>query len=510
MKILGTVLLLLAFIACSEDSVSFDEKNAETVNVAAYLVRADDSTRTRIKSDTLLPTDSVILIAAVEPSRSVRMTDFYWQIDSKRSFSEFSVRTAFETPGKHLAKFILLDRFSDTLQDSVTIWVTPRPVLDTAKIIPQNNSQGILPNFPLSFVWEPSTANPDADVQYAFSLRCGTEILADTTLSRSEFVFARPLPELEICTWNVKASDQFGRESATEIFARFFTTSSDSADVGTAFFSLSLQDERLADSLTATLFSSDGSPISDTTFNASTELFDIALRGLSPANYRIFFRSARFPDFQSDTVEFKISAGKTLFVEAVPLRDYTAPKVRYLYDTDSISRADTLLFLIDESGLPLETVNFKILLDGLSSKAWELSSDSLWIFLNAVERTFSWTPLTISVTDRSGNSAAENFFISPGRSCVKTLGDSQMSAAASASIEIPITNVCPSLTPTRFFWDIDYDGSWEGESAAAGNSASRKFSASVFPGAYTRVRVRILYESGEFYEASFKLQIGSP
>lgn len=510
MKRLWVWILATIFIACSEDSVSFDTKDVETVSVAAYLIRTDDSTRTRIKSDTLLPTDSVVLIASIEPSRSIRMTDFFWQIDSGRSISEFSVRTAFEDPGKHFAKFILLDRFADTLRDSVTVWVTPQPVLDTEKIIPKNNSQGIRPDQPLYFVWEPSQANPDANVQYAFSLRCGTELFADTVLSRSEFTFAGTLPELEMCSWEVQASDQFGRKSATEIFARFFTTSLDSSENGAAFFSLDLTDTRLADSLKAALFDSSGNLLFDTLFDISTELFDIAFRKLPQASYRAFFQSARFPDFQSDTISFRVAANRTTFLESFPLRDFIAPEIQDSNSPDSISRQDTLLFQINESGLPLEKANLKVVLNGLAFKDWEFSSDSLQIFLHNAGQTFSWSPLTISVTDKSGNSSSRNFFISPGKSCVKTLSNSQMSAASSASIEIPITNTCPNLSPSRFFWDIDSDGSWDGEASATGNSASKKFSSSVFSGAQSRVTVRILYESGEFYEASFRLQIGSP
>ena len=86
-------LWMIFFIACSDDSVSFNANDAEAVSVKAYFSRLGDSTNTRVKADTILPTDSILLIALIEPSRSIRMENFYWQIDNGKKFSEFSHRT---------------------------------------------------------------------------------------------------------------------------------------------------------------------------------------------------------------------------------------------------------------------------------------------------------------------------------------------------------------------------------------------------------------------------------
>ena len=111
-SLLGTFLfLLLGILACSEGDVSFDTDDAEVVTVKAYMMLLGDSAGTRLKSDTLLPSDSLVLIAQIEPSRSIRISQFYWQIDSSSKHSEFSYRTNVSTPGLHQAKFILLDRF---------------------------------------------------------------------------------------------------------------------------------------------------------------------------------------------------------------------------------------------------------------------------------------------------------------------------------------------------------------------------------------------------------------
>ena len=162
MKFIVFLLAALFLAACSEDSVYFEPTDAETVSVQAYLTHLGDSSKNRLKTDTLLPSDSVIFLAIIEPSRSIRIHQFYWQIDSGEIRSEFSYRTNIPEPGKHIARFLLLDRFSDTLTDSVIFWTAPQPVLHTTRIVPQNNSQNLPFDSAISFAWNFTNENPIA------------------------------------------------------------------------------------------------------------------------------------------------------------------------------------------------------------------------------------------------------------------------------------------------------------------------------------------------------------
>ena len=68
----------------------------------------------------------------------------------------------------HVAKFVLLDRFADTLSDSVTFWTAPIPVLDLENFIPRNGSE-ISANAKISFAWNALETNPFAETNYHFS-----------------------------------------------------------------------------------------------------------------------------------------------------------------------------------------------------------------------------------------------------------------------------------------------------------------------------------------------------
>lgn len=501
-------LFLFAFAAlllgCSEDSAVFDPENADVVSVKAYVIRENDSTRERRKADTVSPKDSIVLLAVIEPTRSIRMTDFHWQIDSGKTYSEFSHRTVISSPGKHLARFTLLDRFSDTLRDSVTLWVAPPPLIDTASWIPRNGTQDIPPDSTVSFAWNASTENVLALTLYSFSLQCGGKRLLDTVLSETSVTYDGDLPEQELCLFDVSASDDFGKSSPQEIHSLFFTGKISEKETENVFLEIqSPEKDSLEYRLSSVSCEETRSGLLESERNDS--LFSI--RNVKPGTYRLFLQSRNYPDYTSDTVNLSVRKGKVLYMENLAVRDTVAPRIHSRLQKDSIAWEDTLRFDIEERGLPLSTGDIQVVFDGNKVSDWTLDNGELQIFTKALQPSIMFHPLTISVTDRAQNSATENFLVAPGKSCVRTLSDTTLFSGEALSI--PIENACPHLLPKRFFWDIDSDGHWDGEAVFEDESTvSKTFSHSLFKTTRGKVLVRILYASGEEFSAEFIVTIG--
>lgn len=495
---------IAAFLfGCSEESVSFNPENSDVVSVKAYVVRENDSTRERRKIDTILPTDSIVLLAVIEPSRSIRMTEFFWQIDSGETFSEFSHRATISSPGKHLARFILLDRFSDTLQDSVSLWVAPPPLIDTKTWIPQNETQDIPPDSALSFAWNATAENFLATTLYTFSLRCKGKILLDTVLPEARVTYKGNLPERELCLFDVSAHDDFGKNSPQKIHSIFFTGKNSDKETGNVFFKIQ---GPVQDSLEYRLISADEDTLSGILEDEGNDSI-FSIRNVKPGTYRYVVRNKNHPDYLSDTANLSLQSGKISYVKSVPLRDTVAPKIRSLSQKDSIAWEDTLRFNIEEKGFPLSASDIRVVFDGSKISGWIFDKNSLKIPTENLRASFTIHPLTIAVTDRAKNSATRNFVVAPGKSCIRTLSDTVLSTGSALSI--PIENACPHLLPKRFFWDIDSDGQWDGEAAfEEKQSESKTFSYSLFKQPSSCVHVKILYASGEEFSQDFTVTTG--
>ncbi len=499
------LLALAAFLlGCSDESALFDIEDADVVSVKAYVVRESDSTRERRKADTISPNDSIVLLAVIEPTRSIRMTEFHWQIDSGSTHSEFSHRTAISSPGRHLARFTLLDRFSDTLRDSVILWVAPPPQIDTESWIPRNGTQDIPPDSEVSFAWNASAENILALTRYAFSLRCGGKVLLDTVLSSTSVTYRGNLPEQELCRFDVSASDDFGNRSPQEIHSLFLTGKVSEKATENVFLGIR---SPVRDSLAYRLASvSDEESQSGLLEDEGNDSI-FSIRNVKPGTYRLFVQSQTYPDYTSDTVILSVQRNKALYLESLAVRDTVAPRIRSRSKKDTIAWEDTLRFDIEERGLPVSTGDIRVIFDGSKVSGWTLDNGELLVFTQDLQPSLAFHPLTISVTDRAQNSATENFLVAPGKSCVQTLSDTTLFPGE--SLAIPIENACPHLLPKRFFWDIDSDGHWDGEADFDDEgTVSKTFSHSLFQETGSKVLVEILYASGEAFDSEFFVTLG--
>ena len=88
-------------------------------------------------------------------------------------------------------------------------------------------------------------------------------------------------------------------------------------------------------------------------------------------------------------------------------------------------------------------------------------------------------PLRIQVYDNAQNFSKRTFYIGPGSPFISTLPDT-LAATSDSAIGIPVANIYAGLTPGRFYWDIDSDGSWDMKAAAGGMEyATRNFALSL-------------------------------
>lgn len=504
LAILALFFLLLS--SClNEDDNRFDENEANPISVEAFILHIGDSSSTRYKADTLYPSDSLIFLAVIEPSRSIRITDYYWQIDSNKVFSEFTYRALLKEPGKHRVRFVLLDRFADTLSDSVTLWIAPNPVLDTDSYIPLSGTKSVDPESELHFAWNAVTDNPLAKLFYHFTLKSPDSLYIDTILERSQFSYSAKLPGLQKITWRVATYDNFGRNAKDSITSVFYTKGTAKKSGITA--TIAVSNSQALNGFSFSLLDSSGALLDTTKITHSLNGDQFHLSEIDPGPYRIFFYNTQYTDYKSDTVSFYSKTGEVSDLGEIQFQDNIPLQITCnSCISDSLEWRDSLFFNISDNGLSISSSSISLTFDGNTATGWNFKNGKLSVPTQAFIPSFIWHPLKIKASDRAGNYTENLFYVSPGKFCVKTLSDTTLSDTF--SIRIPIKNICPELTPKRFFWDVDEDGNWEGESAAEGSdSTSKIFSSALFPNTEETVKAIILYESGISLSASFKLSI---
>ena len=500
-------LLTSAFLntACDglDDNGLFDEANADTVSVQAYLTHSLDSSGMRFKADTLLPTDSIILIATISPSKSIRMQDYFWQMDSKTIGYDFSFKTHIQEPGHHTLRFVILDRFGDTLSDTLSIWVSRPPVLNDSEFIPADSTQNIDISSGASFAWAASDSDAGAHLSYHFLLEDADTTYADTLLDVPYFHYSGQLPNLQKMEWEVSAADEFGFLAKDTLRANFYT-----AGIGkesAIFASVSSGADSVRKELRATISNESGKSIfTDEEFGNSG---DFRAAPLSAGKYKLYLYNPRYPDYRLDTIAVTLAAGESRDLGKLSLTDTIAPVISAVNtSSDSLASADTLKFSVTDGGGTISNSLCRIYLNGSIYSSWTISNDTLRV---AVPSTLSieWQPLRIQVYDNARNFTKHTYYIEPDSPFISTLPDILVATSDSA-IDIPITNIYAGLTPRRFYWDIDTDGSWDMEAAAGGmESASQRFILSLFKTSSVKVTTAIGYTNGILAKKSFTLTI---
>ena len=418
--------MALLCIACTNsDDFLYDESEATFIEVSAEMAYSFDSISERNKCDTLHPGDSLIFIANILPSKSIKIKRYIWTIDGNPFSYDFSFRSAIWEPGLHKVVFILETFFGDTLSDTLTLRISNSPALQDSLFIPAKGTQGIPTTGGLSFAWKGYDPDSIASLYYRFTI----DGLVDTILSVPYFTYWGAFKPLSHYRWHVQAINEFGFISENTIDGDFFTNGSPSESGITGFFDVSARD--IASPFAYTMKLS----ILDT---ANNEVYNDSIKGssqsarpfaISPLNegvYKAVFSIPKYPDFTSDTINFSLLANEVLDLDTIRLRDTIAPTIAFIEDgvvdmeKDTLKYADTLRFLITDFGTPQSKKTISAYLESVLLTEKSNEGDTFTVVLPTNTKTWNNRLLDIVAIDASKNRTTRNYTLEPAESWIKT------------------------------------------------------------------------------------------
>ena len=419
--------IVLLFTACTNsDDYLYDEDESTFIEVSAEMAYSFDSVSERSRIDTLHPGDSLIFIANILPSKSIKIKRYLWTLDGTPFSYDFSFRSAIWEPGEHKIAFFLETFFGDTLSDTLTLWISNSPVLLNSSYIPANGSQGIPTTGGISFAWNAYDPDSIAQLSYRFVI----DGLVDTILNVPYFTYWKNLEPLSHYRWHVQAINEFGFVSENSIDGNFFTSGGPNESGITGFVELSAKDNT-ANAFSYTvkisiLDSSDTEILSEQVKGSSQVTQPFVIAPLKEGKYKVAFSIPKYPDFVGYTFDLKLVANEVLELDTIRLRDTIAPQIAYTENgftneqVDTLEYADTLKFLISDFGTPQaqKTVYAYLESNLIAEKA--SSGDTFTVALPASSK--SWTPrlLDIIAIDASKNKSIRHFVVEPAESWIKT------------------------------------------------------------------------------------------
>ena len=77
---------ILILVSCNAgENALFDGSEYEgTISIDAHITHSLDTSSLRVKTDTLIPGDSVIFLVSVYPSKAIRLQNYFWKINEKK------------------------------------------------------------------------------------------------------------------------------------------------------------------------------------------------------------------------------------------------------------------------------------------------------------------------------------------------------------------------------------------------------------------------------------------
>lgn len=415
------------FSACSNgEDYLYDEEESTFIEVSAEMAYSFDSNSVRMKSDTLTPADTLIFIANILPSKSIKIKRYLWTIDGETLSYDFSFRKNIEKPGLHKVAFFLETYLGDTLSDTLSLQISNLPVLDVSKFIPAAGSQGIPISGGVSFAWNAYDPDSIASLHYHFAI----DGIVDTVVPEPAFTYWGNLPPLEHLHWSVQAINEFGFASRETIYGDFFTRggigeagvtgaiTTSIATSGAEKFEFSVN-ATVQDSLGNTVFSKDiaSSSIATKTYSISP---------LSAGAYSITFSVPEYPDFKSNKHHFTLRDGEVLDLDTLTLRDTNPPSIAVLVagqafqEIDTLDYSDTLKFLVQDLGTKKSRISISAFLESTPLTEKAISGDTFTVILPTTARSWNKRLLDIVATDASKNKTVQNYTIEGYDSWFKT------------------------------------------------------------------------------------------
>lgn len=431
----------LAFLgACTDsDNLIFNEDDATAITVNVYMAKSFDSTAAKVKNDTIVHGDSLLFIANVTPSKSIRIRDSYWLLDNKFFASEFNVHDAISLPGAHEVVFVLITYFGDTLSDTLRLWVSSPPILDNKKFIPADESQNIPPLENIQFAWSAYDLDSLCSLHYHFVLtnildeQDGEPDLIDTIVNTPYFNMDKKLKPLSFYRWSVQAYNEYKIPSTSTITSTFATSGVD--DEGGIAGNLKISSENLFADIDLIVLDSDKDPLGIKTVlkkKPTTSLFEI--HPIPPGTYYITAQCKKGADYVADTVKATVRPGQVTSIGSINMKDNTPPTIKSISGNDTLDFADTLKFIITDNSVE-DVISNTVVYIG-NRKVTQYIYEGNKLIVPTTDADLSWIPQFVSVlaTDGSGNSISKTFIIRPSVFWFETNGDTTISSQAVLNI----------------------------------------------------------------------------
>ena len=438
---------LLALFACTNsDDYLYNEEDSTFIEVSAEMAYSFDSGSERFKQDTIKPGDSLIFIANILPSKSIKIKHYRWTIDGEPLSYDFSFRSSVREPGMHQVAFFLETYFGDTLSDTLTLWVSNPPVLLEKEFIPAAGTQGLPTTGGISFAWKAYDPDSLAGLYYRFTI----DGYIDTLISTPYFTFWETLPPLSHFIWHVQAINEFGLVSSNTLQGDFFTRGGQGETGLTGFIGISSRE-----SFTSSFAVNAKITILDTLLNEvysnnitwnDQNTHQFVASPLVQGQYKVVLNIPKYTDFVYDTLDVELFANEILDLGTILLRDTVPPQIGFINNgtlnekLDTLDYADTLKFLVKDFGSPSAQKTASAFLESTFLIEKQSSNDTLTVVLPETARTWNMRQLNIVATDASKNKTTRTFTIKPANSWIRINSNATLSDADTSVTLFAIDN----------------------------------------------------------------------
>ncbi|MCF0220666.1 MAG: hypothetical protein HUK19_00080 [Fibrobacter sp.] len=419
--LVATLCWIAALCSCSQfDDVVFNEGTPQQLAIQAYFSKNLDSNTVGIKSDTIHPGDSIILLTSVYPSKAIRSKEYYWTMDGNFYCFEYNCKRAEYKPGHHQFNFIFVDYFGDTLKDSLDLYIGSVPLLDKRNFIPANNTQYFAPSDFINFAW--NVYDPDSmwDMSHHFVLKeapgyyGNPKVLVDTILHEASFTYLKGFDNLGMYQWSVSVQNELRQKAQDTIRSTFSTRGIRNEAALFGFINHSSSEQTLPFHLWLT--NSDGYMVyDDTVFSTKGSAF--VVKPLNPGKYTLYAMAQDYTDFGVDTTKFEIKANQVLTLDTIEMKDTTPPRITAIgsYDGESLDYSDTLKFVIKDFGGKVLEKRIKVALDADNISSFHFSNDTLFVSISELKNSWATRIVSITAYDYSSNKAKKSFKVLPSK-----------------------------------------------------------------------------------------------
>ncbi|MCQ2060796.1 MAG: hypothetical protein MJY47_04320 [Fibrobacter sp.] len=409
---------------------SFYNDNPEEASFFAPLEGEDE----RVKSDTIFSSDTLIFIGSILPDRYINSRGYFWTLDGREFSNESIFRKPIPKPGYHQVIFNVMDFFGDTIRDTLHVWVSNSPILDTLNVIPANQSQGLPPQGGIHFAWNGYDPDSLARVDYRFILEDShRQTIIDTLIHNPYFTLHQKLAPLSRYTWFVYAINEYDFSSRDAIRKQFFTKGADNESGLQLQLYFPSRTWSLEGDISIEILDTNNLPISSRFISMrdrdSYNFIQALFAPLSPGKYKVYASTPQYPDFKADTIKVQMKPQEVFAADTIHLLDTISPTIAVLsskgeaVDTDTLDFADTLKFVIHDGGGLVDSSYIDRLVNATLDNVTSLEiegrnifqglSDTLLVFLPESEKSWNTRLLHLTINDLSKNVTHKTYYIKP-------------------------------------------------------------------------------------------------